>query len=204
MAVPAQGSAPNRRFVATAEVLLLKRGCGGCPCVEPSEPRQGKLWRSTNKAVHTHAVCSHRRSFVNAAGCGGWPPRREKRAVCRAKQAEARECLAVHTPGGLWPLQGSCYLSGVPGLTPVSGKASCMSTEASRGKVRFGGAHTRRSVATTGVLLFKRGCRGLPPAWREASYLLSEASRGKKTFGGSHTRRCTHQAVLSHCKSVVI
>ena len=59
-----------------------------------------------------------------------------------------------------------------------------------------GGAHTRRSVATAGVLLFK-GVQGLAPA-------LSEASRGAQcaweglvvhTQGGAYTRRCTYKAV---------
>ena len=50
--------------------------------------------RSTHKAVHTQGSAHTRRSVATAGvllfkgGCGGWPPRRAKRAVCQAQQAE--------------------------------------------------------------------------------------------------------------------
>ena len=65
-----------------------------------------------------------------------------------------------------------------------------------------GGAHTRRSVATTGVLFFK-GVRWLAPALSKGSHLLSEASSGAQCVwerlavhiqGGAYARRCTHEA----------
>ena len=49
-----------------------------------------------------------------------------------------------------------------------------------------GSAHTRRSVATTGVLLFKGGA---------VAAARVEQSELKGRFGGPHTRRCIHKAV---------
>ena len=49
-----------------------------------------------------------------------------------------------------------------------------------------GGAHKRRSVATAGVLLCKRGA-GLAPA-------SSEASRSRGLVGAPQARRYTHKA----------
>ena len=61
-------------------------------------------------------------------GARGWPPRQAKRAeamgglaVHTQDGAYTRWCThqAMHTQGGLWPLQESCYLRGVRGLAPV-------------------------------------------------------------------------------------
>ena len=76
-------------------------------------------------------VYGHRRSLVIQGGCGAWPLRRAKRAVCRAKRAEVTGGLAVHTQGnayatgcthkavhtqgGLWPPEESCYFRGGAG-----------------------------------------------------------------------------------------
>ena len=58
------------------------------------------------------------------------------------KGPQARQCTqkAEHTKGGLWPPQGSCYLRGH----------------------RQGGTHTKRSVATAGVMLFEGGAGAGP------------------------------------------
>ena len=81
--------------MATAGVLLFKGGAGAGPRVERIEPKQGVVWRSTHKAVHTQ---------------GG---------------AHTRRCThkAVHTQGGLWPPQKSCYLRGMWGLAPALSEA---------------------------------------------------------------------------------
>ena len=53
---------------------------------------------------------------------------------------------AMHTKGSMWPLQESCYLRGVRGLTPASSEASRLSSEASR---RYGwGGRGRGRVCT--------------------------------------------------------
>ena len=78
------------------------------------------------------AVCSHRRSLVISGGCGGWPPRRAERAICRVKRAKVhnlwamvggvhtRRCLhrVVHTQGGLWPLKRLVIEGGCTGWPP--------------------------------------------------------------------------------------
>ena len=49
-----------------------------------------------------------------------------------------------------------------------------------------GGAHTRLSVATAGILLFKGGCRGWPPCRAKRAEVINVCGKG---------RRCTHKAV---------
>ena len=125
-----------------------------------------------------------------------------------------RRCIhkAVHTQGGLWPPQESCYLRGVRGLAPASSEASRLSSTASCRKgsaiPKQGGAYTRRcthkAVHTRGLWplhesCYLRGVRGLAPASSEASRLSSTASCRKgsafPTQGGAYTRRCIHKAV---------
>ena len=73
-AVHTQGGTHKRRPVATAGVLLLKGPQARC---------------CTHKAVHTQGSAHKRRSVATAGvmlfkgGCGGWPPRRAKRAEGR-------------------------------------------------------------------------------------------------------------------------
>ena len=76
-----------------------------------------------------------------------------------------------------------------------------------------GGAHTRQSVATAGVLLFTGGAGAGPRSERsEASVERSEPQQRVRlcphkavhTQGGARTRRCTHKAVCGHCRSHVI
>ena len=52
-----------------------------------------------------------------------------------------------------------------------------------------GGAHTRRSVATAGVLLFKGGCLCWPP--RGAKRAEARGGLAVHTQGGAYTRWCT-------------
>ena len=118
--------------------------------------------------------------------------RRLSSAASRSKGfgcAHTRRCIhkAVHTQGGLWPPQESCYLrahrQGGTRITRCTHKA--VHTQCS--------AHTRRCGATAGVLLFKGGV-GSGLAASEARCLLSAASRSKG-FGCAHTRWCIHKAV---------
>ena len=117
-----------------------------------------------------------------------------------------REGLAVHTPGGLWPPHESCYLRGMRGPAPASSGASRFVERGGlKGRVggahtrlcihkavhTQGGAHTRWSMATAGVLLFNGGA-GASPRIKQ--------SKLKGRFGGAHTRRCTHKAVFSQCR----
>ena len=67
---------PRQLSVATAGVLLSKGAAGAGRCVErskvsiePSEPKQREVWRSTHEALHTQGsahkvVYGHRRSLV--------------------------------------------------------------------------------------------------------------------------------------------
>ena len=118
-AVHTQGGAHIRRSVATAGVLLFKRGAGVGPCVKRSEPR-----------------CTM---------CGA-----------RVGGVHTRRCIhkAVHTQGG---------------------------------------AHTRWSVATVEVLLFKGGAGAGPRV--EQSELSVERSKPNFFFagtrGGGGVRGCT-------------
>ena len=186
----------------------------------------------THKAVHKQGD-AHKRRFVATAGvllfkggCRGWPLR-------PAKLAEAREVLAVHTQGGAhirWcthkavHTQGdahkrrfvataavSSFKVGCGGMDPASG-------EASRGKGRFGGSHTRRCthravhtqggahkrrfVATTSLLLCKWARSGWPP--RRAKRDYAREGLAVHTQGGAHTRRCTQKVVCSHHRSFVM
>ena len=72
--------------------------------------------------------------------------------------SHTRRCIhkAVHTKGGLWPPQESCYLRG-----HTQGGTHTRRYTHKAGHTQ-GGAHNTRSVATAGVLLFKRGCGGWP------------------------------------------
>ena len=93
--------------------------------------------------------------------------------VERVGDAQTRRCIhkAVHTQGSLQPPQEFCYARGVQGLAPTLKKVSRLSSEvrlvhnvwgkdwwcAHKAVHTQGGAHTRRSVATARVLLFKVG-----------------------------------------------
>ena len=97
--------------------------------------RQGgaHITRCTHKAVHTKG--------------GLWPPQES----CylgghRQGGTHITRCThkAVHTKGGLWPPQESCYFTGH--------RQGGTHNNAVRPQ---GGAHTRWSVATAGVMLFK-------------------------------------------------
>ena len=120
--------------------------------------------------------------------------------------AYTRQCThkAVHTQGGLWPPQESCYFRGV-GLAGPSRQAS---SAASRVKVWRSthkavhihcGAHPRRAVATARVLFF---------ASNEASFLSSTASRSEgsavRTQRSAYTWRSTHKAFCDQQRSLVI
>ena len=107
----------------------------------------------------------------------------------------------VHTQGGLWPPQESCYLRGVQGLAPVSSEASCrqgLAIHTHRGVK--GGAHIRRCihkvVHTQGGLwppqesCYFSGAQGLAPLSREAS-----CRQGLAIHTQGVTRGCTHKAV---------
>ena len=103
---------------------------------------------------------------------------------------------AVHTEGGLWPPQESCYLGGgLRGLAPASSEVNrSMGGWRSTHKAVHteGGAHKRRSVATAGVLLLKGGTGAGPRVER------SEPKHGGlavRTQGGAHTRWYTQKAV---------
>ena len=151
----------------------------------------------THKAVHTQGGVWPPQESCYLRGCGGGPPQRAKRAVCRVWRAAAkgsavhtqgsayiRWCTpkAVHTQGGLWPPQESCYLRGH----------------------RQGGAHitrcTHKAVHTQGGLwplqesCYLRGVWGWASAASEASRLASAVSHSKG-FGCADTRRCIHKAV---------
>ena len=94
---------------------------------------------------------------------------------------------AVHTQGGLWPPQESCYLRGVRGLAPASSEAGCLSSEASRNEGPAvhtqRGSYTRWFMATARVLLFKGGARAGRRV--ERSELFVERSEPKKVEGGT-------------------
>ena len=81
--------------------------------------------------------------------------------------AHTRQCIhkAVHTQGGLWPPQESCYLRGVWGLAPRVKRSKPRQEKVWRSTNKAvhtqGGAHTRRSAATAGVLFFE-GDAGAP------------------------------------------
>ena len=74
--------------------------------------------------------------------------------------------MALHTQAGLWPPQESCPLRGVQRLALSSSGESRLWSATSRSEGSAvhtqGGAYTRRSVATGGVLLF-RGVVGSRP-----------------------------------------
>ena len=68
--------------MATAGVLLSKGVAEAGPRVERSEMKQGVVWQSIGKAVHTQGgahkghhtqkvVYGHRKSLVIIGGCGG-------------------------------------------------------------------------------------------------------------------------------------
>ena len=111
--------------------------------------------------------------------------------------AHGGQCIhkAVHTKGGPYPTQESCYLSGDGGAGPRIKRREPFveRSEPRQWNVwRFthksvpaqGGAHNRHCVATARVLLFTRGCEGWPPR---------EAKRAKARFGDAHTKWCTHK-----------
>ena len=179
--------------------------------------------RCTHKAVHTQGG-AHKRRFVATAGvllfkggCRGWPPR-------RAKRDEAWERWAVHTQGRVHTRRCThkavqhkrwfvatvgVFFSGggMRGLDPAS-------SEASRGKGRFGGSHTRRcthkavdtqgsahnkrSVATAVFLLFKGGCRGWSP--RRAKRAEAREGLVVHTQGGAPKRRFVATTGILLCK----
>ena len=122
---------------------------------------------------------------------------------------------AVHTQGGLWPPQESCYLKAhrqggthrrrwtqkaeqiKGGLWPPrEATAKVLHTE--------GSAHTRWSVATAGVMLFKgpQARRytegGAHTRWNTPKGgmwpLQVSCYLGGHRHGGTHRRRCTHKA----------
>ena len=68
---------------------------------------------------------------------------------------------AVHTQGGLWPPQESCYLRGVWGLAPASSEVSRLSSAASR-RVRGTSCRLSRVSATLheshGVKIWLTNC----------------------------------------------
>ena len=178
LAFHTQSNAHNRRFVATARVCLLKRGCGGWSLrrVKGTEAREGS-------AVYTQGGAHKRRSVATARvllckrGCGAWPP-------WRPKQAEAREGLAVHTQGGSHTRRCT-HLRFVATAGVLLLKRGCgwwPPRRAKRAEAREGlavhtqgGAHTRRSVAIVGVLLLKRGGGGWPPSRAKRRCLSCEA-----------------------------
>ena len=104
LAVHTQGGAQIRRSMAAAGFLLFK-GVGG---LAPASSKASRLWSAASSreglAVHTQ---------------GG---------------ACTRPCThkAVHTQGGLWPPQESCYLSGVRGLASASSEVSRLWSAASQ------------------------------------------------------------------------
>ena len=147
---------------------------------------------------------------------------RVKQAVCRAKRAEAVGGLAVHTQGGaytkwcthkavqtqggLWPPQESCYLRTGVWAGPCVERSEPKQWEVWRSTHKAvhtqSGAHTRRSVATAGVLLFEDGCVGWP--LRRAKRAEAVGGLAVHTQGGAYTKWCTHKAVCGHRKSLVI
>ena len=64
----------------------------------------------------------------------GWGGREGGRIIHTEGGAHTRRGIhkAVHTQGGLWPPQESCYLRGVRGLASASSEASRLLSEASR------------------------------------------------------------------------
>ena len=144
--------------------------------------------RAYTQAVHTQGGAHTRRSVATAGvllftGGAGLAPAssEESRSKGRFGGTHTRRGIhkAVHTQGGLWPLQESCYLRGLQGLAPAS-------SEASRSKGRFGGTRTRQGihnvVHTQGSLWpLQESCclrevQGLAPASSKASRLSSKPS----------------------------
>ena len=96
---------------------------------------------------------------------------------------------ALLPKGSLLPPQESCYLGGVQGCPPHRAKRAVVHMQGGARTRRCthttvhtqGNAHKRRSVATAGVLLFRRGARVSPAS--------SVANRSL------HTGWCIHKAV---------
>ena len=70
-----------------------------------------------------------------------------------------------------------------------------------------GGAHTRQSVATAGVLIFK-GVVGAGACVERSEpkqgVVQQCTNKAVHTQGSAHTRRCTQKVVCAHRKSLVI
>ena len=158
-AVHTHGGAHNRWSIVI--VLLFQRDGRKWPW---SRAKRAEARESV--AVHTQGG-AHTRRYVAIAsvllfqqGCVGWPLHGAQRAICSAKRAEAREGLAVHKQGGAHTRRCTQHAvcsqrrslanqAGVWGLAMAS-------SEASRGKRRFGVSRTRRcthkAAHTTGGL----------------------------------------------------
>ena len=105
---------------------------------------------------------------------------------------------ALHTQGGVWPPHEPCYLGGGAGVGPCVKRSEPSIKRSEQGKERFGGAytrrcihkvvytqggaHTRQSVATAGVLLFEGGVGAGPRV--ERSELSVERSKPRLGWGG--------------------
>ena len=203
-AVHTQGGVHNRRFVATARVLLCKRGCGG------RLPRRAK--RAVRQAVraeareglevHTHGSLwppLESRYFGGDAGAGPQVERSEP-LVQRSRPRQGKVWRFTHKA------VFCCRRGAGAGIRANPSKPVVEQSEPRQRKVwRFhtqSGAHNWRFVATVGVSLLKRECGG----WPSCGVKRAEAREGLvvHTQGGAHTWRCTQQAVCSHRRSLVI
>ena len=97
---------------------------------------------------------------------------------------------AVHTQGGLWPLQESCYKRGMRGLAPALCEASILSSAANRrvpeGGVR-GGGHRGYRGAHEGVREWYGGGYGGVPGGCTEGY--GGEFGGKGVRGGATSCR---------------
>ena len=171
-AVHTQGGVHNRRFVATAGVLLCKRGCRGrlprrakrAVCqAEPAEAMEGL-------AVHTHGRLwppLESGYFGGDAGAGPQVEESEsfvKRSGPRQGKVWRFTHKAVHTQGGAhnrWSIVIVLLFQRDGGSWPSSRAKRAEAREGVAVHTQ-GGAHTRRYVAIASVLLFQQGCVGWP------------------------------------------
>ena len=174
--VHTQGSANTRRSVGTARVLLFK---GGCLCWPPRGAKQAEA--RGGLAVHTQGGAYTRWCTHNAVHTQGSANTRRSVGTARVLSFKG---------GGVW-------VGPRVKRSEVKQGEVWQSTHTRRciHKVVHtqGGAHTRRSVATAGVLLFKGGCLCWPP--RGAKRAEARGGLAVHTQGGAYTRWRTHKAV---------
>ena len=176
-----QGGAHKRRFVAATGVLFFKGP---------------HAWRYTQKAIHKRqctqkAVCSHRRSLVIQGATG--KAVHTQGGTHKRRSVAATGVLFFKGPHAWRYTQKAIHKRQCTQKAVCSHRRSLVIQGATGKAVHTqGGAHKRRSVATAGVLLFKR------PQARRCIH------KEVQLQGGACTRRCTQKAVCSHRGRIVV